>query len=299
VLRHFCAWLAHHGVDELASLSPKYAREYLASRGHVKPRTLSTYASILRCFFKYLGMMDLVPTTLSDGIEAPRCYRRTTPPPILDEKSVERLLCSFDRSTTTGKRNYAILLMAARYGLRSCDLRRLRLDDVHWRQRYIAIIQSKSQRPLELPLLEDVEAALVDYLRHGRPACKARELFVRRWAPIRALASYASIQKMMERAFNAAGISVPKGMRGVRLLRHSAATRMLRHGVSLDTISDVLGHASVETTRIYTQVDLDGLRSVALTPADVGNPVEATRIQAQVDLDGLRSAALSSVDVRP
>jgi integrase/recombinase XerD len=191
------------------------------------------------------------------------------PPQVLDDETVERLLGAVDRSTAIGKRDHAVLLLAARYGMRASYIRRLQLPNIDWRGQRIVFVQSKSQRPLELPLLADVDHALVDYLGHGRPACKAREVFVRHHRPIGPLTASVSFWDAMQHAFKAAGMEAPNGQRGLYLLRHSAATRMLRQGVSFDTISDVLGHASVESTRIYAQVDIAGLRSVALSSGEV------------------------------
>jgi integrase len=182
---------------------------------------------------------------------------------------VERLLGSVDRSTSLGKRDYAMLLLAARYGLRSSDIRKLRLEDIRWRGQWIVLIQSKTQEPLELPLLADVDHALVEYLRHGRPPCDAREIFVRHMRPIAPFSDANSHWAVMARALRAAEITEWKSWRGFHLLRHSLATHLLDSGVSIDVISDILGHNSVETTRRYAQVDVTGLRSVALSETEV------------------------------
>jgi site-specific recombinase XerD len=269
VLQQFFGWLAASGVEDLATLAPTHLRDYLASLGHLQRSTVAEHASGLRCFLRYLAMQGVVPPGIALSVEPPRLYRMSQPPPVLDEKTIGHLIEAADRSTATGKRDYAVLLLAARYGMRPCDIRGLRLNDVHWRQRRIVLVQSKTQRPLELPLLDDVDKALVDYLRHGRPACDAREIFVRHYVPIQPLSRFNNLWDVMQRSFRAAGITPPKGRRGLYLLRHSAATRMLGQGASFDTISDVLGHASVETTRIYAQVDLAALRTVALSAAEV------------------------------
>jgi integrase len=145
----------------------------------------------------------------------------------------------------------------------------LRFDQVHWREQRIDLVISKTQRRLELPLVDDVDGALVSYIRHGRPACDAREIFVRHVAPISPLAGRNSLWSVMHRAVESAGIRISSGERGLRILRHTAATRLLQRGVPFDTISDILGHASVDTTRRYAQVDFAALRMVALSQADV------------------------------
>ena len=202
------------------------------------------------------------------AVELPRVYSMSQPPQVLDEETVERLLAAVNRSSSLGKRDLAMLLLAARYGLRPSDIRGLRFDHIHWREQRIVLVQSKTQRPLELPLLVEVDHALACYIREGRPSCPAREIFVRHIAPIAPLAKRNNLWPVMRRTLRTAGIEVP-GERGIRLLRHSLATRLLRRGVNFDTISDILGHGSVDTTRRYAQVDLTGLKSVTLSEAEV------------------------------
>jgi len=242
----------------------------LSNLTHLRRSTVAGQVTALRGLMRYLGMQGTVSTKLAMAVESPRRYRMSQPPQVLDDETVERLLGAVDRSTATGKRDYAVLILAARYGMRPGDIRKLQLASIDWRGQRIVFVQSKSQRPLELPLLADVDHALVDYLRNGRPACNAREVFVRHHRPIGPLAQTTSLWDAMQHAFKAAGIEPPDGQRGLNLMRHSTATRMLRQGAPFDTISDVLGHASVESTRVYAQVDIIGLRSVALSTEEVG-----------------------------
>lgn len=267
-LNRFCDWLACKGVSDPQSLTAVHVRDFIASLRRFRPATIAVHASALRGFLKYLRLKEVLNVDLSPAVERPRLYRWSQPPEVLDAQTIEHILGSLERSTPFGKRDYAILLLAARYGLRSSDIRSLRFEDIRWRERRIVLLQSKTQRPLELPLMADVGGALVDYIREGRPACDVREIFVRHKEPIAALAKRNNLWPVMQRALKAAGVDVP-GRRGLQLLRHSLATHMLAGGVALDTISDVLGHSSVEVTQRYTQVDLSGLRSVALSEAEV------------------------------
>ena len=268
-LQGFFGWLDAQGVNDIEAVSSALIRDYFASLTHLAPSTVTGQVSALRGFLRYLGMKGTIPTVLALIVESPRQYRMSQPPQVLDNETVERLLGAVDRSTAIGKRDYAVLLLAARYGMRPSDIRGLQLPNIDWRGQRILFVQSKTQRPLELPLLAAVDNALVDYLRHGRPACNAREVFVRHHRPIGPLTASVSFWDAMQHAFKAAGIEPPNGQRGLYLLRHSMATRMLRQGVSFDTISDVLGHTSVESTRIYAQADIAGLRSVALSTREV------------------------------
>lgn len=268
-LKRFFLTLAERGVDDVCSVTPAHIRAFLSSLRGFKQATIATEASALRGFLRYLHQQGQIEAELVYAVEMPRLCRHGRPPAVLDEDTVGRLLAAVDRSTALGKRDYAMLSLAARCGLRPSDIRALRFDHIHWRQRRIAFMQSKTQRLLELPLLADVQEALVDYIRDGRPRCAAREIFVRHLAPIRPLAKRNNLWPVMDRALRAAGIDRPGQPCGLYLLRHSLATRMLSHGVSMHTISGVLGHASVDATRAYAQVDLAGLRSVAISEGEV------------------------------
>jgi integrase len=269
VLWAFFGWIDGRGIDTISRLRPAEVRDFVASRKPLKRSTVALEVSVLRCFLRYLAMQGVVPGGLAAAIESPRLYRMSSTPTVLDEEIVERLLAAVDRTTPLGKRDYTMLLLGVRYGLRPCDIRGLRLDAICWREQRLVILQSKTQRPLELPLTADVDEALLDYLRNGRPVCDFREVFVRHVVPIAPFVESNNLWEVMERAFKAAGHEPPSGQRGFYLLRHTAATRMLARGVPFDTISDVLGHSSVDTTRIYAKVDLKGLRSVALSVGEV------------------------------
>lgn len=269
-LAQFCTWLDSHGHSGFCQLKPSTVRDYISSLGRFRRTTVAVHASALRGFLGYLRLDGSVTTDLASVIELPPLYSMAHPPHVLSPGVVERLLAIVDRSTALGKRDLAMLLLAARYGLRPSDIRGLRFDQVHWREQRIVLVLSKTQRRLELPLLADVDHALVSYIRHGRPACIAREIFVRHIAPISPLSRRNTLWPVMRRAIEASRVAIPIGERGLRLLRHSAATALLGRGVRIDTISDILGHACVDTTRRYAQVDLASLRMVALSQAEVG-----------------------------
>lgn len=269
-LGRFCAWLDVQGPMALAALTASLLREYISSLAGYRRSTIAVHASALRGFLAYLRLEGVLDSDPASAIELAPAYSMAQPPQLLKEEAVERLLTAVDRSSPLGKRDLAMLLLAARYGLRSADIRGLRFDHIHWREQRIVLVQAKTQRRLELPLLAEVDHALVTYIREGRPSCAAREIFVRHIIPIAPLARRNNLWSVMRRVLPAAGIEIPTGERGFRLLRHCAATRLLRRGIPFETISDILGHASVDTTRRYAQVDLAGLRSVALSDTEVG-----------------------------
>jgi site-specific recombinase XerD len=268
-LARFFAWLGERRINDLEELNAAHIRGFLDCFGHYARATIATNASALRGFLRYLHVQGMLRVELVHAVEVPGPYRRSRPPQVLSDSDVERLLTAVDRSTALGKRDYAMLVLAARCGLRPSDIRQLRFEHVHWRKQRIVFVQSKTQRALELPLLAEVDEALVDYIRAGRPRCPAREIFLRHIAPIQPFAPCNNLCGVMDRALRAAGIEVPGHRSGLYLLRHSLATRMLGCGVRLDTISDVLGHVSADTTVSYTQVDMVQLRSVSLAEDEV------------------------------
>lgn len=269
-LRQFFHFLEAAGVATPSDLRSSHYREFLAGcSSRWSKGTVSGVASVLRGLARFLRLMGHATEDLARTIEAPRVYRQHTPVRTLAGRDIDRLLDAVDRSDATGKRDYAMLLLAARYGLRPSDIRALRLDDIHWRQRRLEIVQMKTGTRLELPLLADVEAALVAYLREGRPKYEGREVFLRHKPPFLPFGPGNNLWQVMERALRAAGLDLVGPGRGMRTLRHTAATQMMRHGVPWETIAGILGHVSSETTRRYAHVDLESLRSVALDPAEV------------------------------
>jgi site-specific recombinase XerD len=174
---------------------------------------------------------------------------------------VERVLATPDRSTTRGCRHYAILLLLARLGLRAGEIVTLELDDLHWRTGELTL-HGKGQIRQRLPLPADVGEALVAYLRHDRGRCPSQRVFLREKAPFGGLADPSSIGHVVRLAFARAGIT-PASRGAAHLLRHSLATRMIRHGASLAQIAEVLRHRSVNSSAIYAKVSVEALRSVA------------------------------------
>jgi len=191
-------------------------------------------------------------------------------PDVLSEDEMNRILGAVDRSTPLGRRDYAILLLAARYGLRPCDIRRLTLDEIDWRGARIDLRQLKTGRLLTLPLLPDVADALSVYLRDGRPCSSDRTVFLRHRAPFEPFAVQNNLMAIMRQALQRAGLASRTGRRGLYLMRHTLATRLLACGRQIKTIADVLGHASTDTTYGYLRVDLVGLRAVAILEEELG-----------------------------
>jgi site-specific recombinase XerD len=215
----------------------------------------------LRMFLRFLIAEGRCPGALLGAIPVLPHWRLTALPRYLPLEDVEHLISSCDSSSPVGQRDRAILLLLARLGLRAGDIVHMRLQDVDWKNAWIKV-SGKNRHQTRLPLSEEVGEAIVTYLREGRPPVHHDALFVCGRAPFRPLASHCAVSVLVDRAIRRAGVKRPS--RGAaHLLRHSLATSMLRCGASLQDISALLRHQSIETTQIYAKVDIAGLQQIA------------------------------------
>lgn len=268
-LCQFAAFMEQVGVRTLASLQAAQIQQFLAQLHGQKPATRLTYAVSLRSVLRWAYQEGLLPTDLRDAVIAGRHSRHAGLRDVLSEEEITGVVTAVDRSSAIGRRDYAVLLLAARYGMRPSDIRQLHLDNVQWRTGVISIRQAKTGGPLILPLLADVREALVAYLRHGRPTTQAREIFIRHRAPFEPFVAANNLSTIMRTALSRVGLAQRPGRRGLYLFRHTLATRLLTAECPIKTIGDVLGHVSTDTTMEYANVDLHALRKVSLSEAEV------------------------------
>lgn len=231
--------------------------------------TWALYMGNVRCFLRYAFLHGGMMRDLSFVVRRGKVVRHSGLREVLRDSELTQLLESIDRSTALGRRDYAILLLAARYGMRPSDIRQLRVEDIDWRQRKISFHQCKTRKPLVLPLLPEVSQALIDYLRKGRPSTSFRNIFVRHKAPFEPFSPENSLSKILSKALHKSGLNQRLGRGGLSLLRHSLATRMLKANIPIKTIGDILGHASTDSTLAYTQIDLFHLRKASLSMEEV------------------------------
>jgi integrase/recombinase XerD len=215
----------------------------------------------LRTFLRRRYAEGLLCHPLHQQIDTPRTYRLEQLPRAWPWDRVVALLRSIDRSNSCGSRDFALLYLAACYGLRSGELVRLTLDDIDWRSGTLTVRQTKTKQTLMLPLSEEGRAVLARYLSTGRPRSARRELFLRRRAPAGPLAATA-VHDILERRVSLSGLPLPPF--GTHALRHSFAVHLLRQGVPLPAIGATLGHRDGESTAIYLRLALDDLRVVGL-----------------------------------
>jgi site-specific recombinase XerD len=215
----------------------------------------------LRSFLRYARYRGEVTLDLAAAVPVVANWSMSSIPRAIAEDQARKLLASIDRSTAMGLRDYAIVILLARLGLRSSEVVFLELDDIDWSTGQM-IVRGKCGRRSALPVPTDVGEAIAAYLQHGRPTSTNRRVFLRNSAPIRGFRGPSAIACIIARAILRADIQSPT--KGAHQFRHALATQMLRHGASLAEIGDVLRHRSPQTTTIYAKVDLKALRTLAL-----------------------------------
>jgi integrase len=216
----------------------------------------------LRAFLRYLYHTGSHRASLADCVPSIRRWKLATLPTYLSTAQVQKALDSCDRTTAMGRRDYAILMMLARLGLRADEVATLNLDDVDWRAGEL-LVRAKGRQQMRMPMPPNVGAAIVAYLRDGRPRSSCRRLFVRTLAPHVGFASGTTITWIAKSALDRVGIE-GCAHRGAHIFRHSLATALLRSGATLSEIGQLLRHKSHDSTRIYAKVDIEALRTLSL-----------------------------------
>jgi integrase/recombinase XerD len=228
-------------------------------RLHLKRAKLMTAA--LRSFLGYARYCGEVTLDLAAAVPVVANWSMSSIPRAIAADQVGELLASIDRSHAPGRRDYAILLLLARLGLRSSEVAFLELDDIDWQGARLCVRRTAAP-PLELPLSNEVGKAIAAYLRHDRPSSSSRRVFLRARAPIRGFRGPGGVGSIVRHALDRAGVDAPT--RGAHQFRHGLASEMLRRGASLREIGELLGHRDPQTTTIYAKVDLEALRTLVL-----------------------------------
>lgn len=262
VAREFVTDHLDGGNERPGFLCPADVRDFLLKRvRRMAPRRAQFMGTALRAFLRFLFLRGEIQTDLALAVLTVRQWRLSSVPRHMPAPDVERLLRACDRSTATGRRDHALLLLLARLGLRASEVIAIELGDLRWREGEI-VVRGKGLVHDRLPLLPDVGKALALYLKKDRPAGSSRRVFLRRRAPHRGFAHPSTVSAIVSRALVRAGLA--PAARGAHLLRHSLATALIRRGASLSEIGQVLRHRSPNTTEIYAKLDFEDLRDVAM-----------------------------------
>lgn len=254
----------NHGVAGIAFVNTEIINLYLKTLAGCSQSHLSNVVRTMNHFFTFSCEQGLL--TPSFTFPAISVYKNRKIPEYYSPEEISRILSAVDRGNSLGKRNYAMILLGARYGLRIGDIRTLKLTNVDFSTNSIHIIQQKTGKPLTLDLLPDVGWALIDYLKHGRPQVDASEIFLRHVHPYGPLGEFDNMGYILCRYAVAAGVrkTPEKSRNSFHMLRYSLASDLIQQGVSLTTISGILGHSELSVTSQYTQLDVPQLMDCAL-----------------------------------
>ena len=263
-LERLSAFLDHDGLDDVGDLEVGHVHRFVQSLAVYEPATVYHTVCTLRRVLGFLHEQGVVSRDLVPAVPRVRYSKKAKIPSAYSRQEVETLVASIDRGSPRGKRDYALVLLAARLGLRASDIIGLTFASFRWDTDTVEVVQSKTGRVLVLPLLADVGEAVIDYLRHGRPASDSPVVFLKLHAPCEPMQP-PSVHHVVYTRLKEAGIHIPPGKKhGPHALRHSLASALLDNDVPLATISQALGHTDTESTSGYLKIDLGRLKECAL-----------------------------------
>jgi integrase/recombinase XerD len=246
---------------QLAALKPADIIHFIQKEVIATPPSRAAQLTVaMRSFLRFAQSRGMITTNLSDSVPYVAHWRMASLPKYLSNAQVKLVLQRCNRQSIKGKRDYAILLLLARLGLRAGEVAALTLDSINW-QAGVVTVQGKGRRTSQFPLFADIGEALADYIKNGRPCVTSRMLFFRSLAPAKPLHGEAAISSIVKSALERAHVNLPS--MGAHVFRHTLASEMLRQGGSLTEISQILRHQSIDATTVYAKVDLAALRSIA------------------------------------
>lgn len=264
VIRHFLLSLSCLGIDDISQVGTEHIQMFLSDISKPRSKSMDQVISSLRKLDDYLNRSGMQGLPYAGLLMAPRARERKVYP-CMPQDDINLILKSIDRNTSIGKRDYAMLTLAANSGIRAGDIANMRLSDIDWRKDEIHILQGKTRRSLSLPLQKNVGVALADYILNGRPESKSLKIFLRSLAPYQGFKDGVSVACVLRRYMKMAEVSHKPGdgktMHGIRRM---FGTQMTMEGVPITTIAQILGHQNVSSAKAYISLDIEGLRKCAL-----------------------------------
>lgn len=266
----FIDYLDARSVQDVNAITPDMISDYVKTIYAHHEKSISSILTTLRVFLRFLYLNQYTDEDLSLKVPKQSKYYYPPVPSVWNKEDVVRMLEGIDRGNPTGKRDYAILLLVARLGIRAGDIKSLKLADLNWRSKTIEIRQNKTKNTVIYPILKDIGWALIDYLKNTRPISNSPFVFIRMNAPYEAFSKDANLHHIITKYTRLSGIRVPRGKRhGLHSLRHTLASTLLEEGTPLPIISEILGHFNSHSTGVYLHTGIEALRSCAIDPEEV------------------------------
>jgi integrase/recombinase XerD len=261
----FLDYVDSHKLTSCSEINLSLINNYIKTLAGYTYKTVEQQLCSLRAFVKYLHINSLVSTDYSLKIPMIQSRKQTRIPSVWSVDDLKKLIAAIDRGNPMGKRDYAIILLACRLGLRVSDIKRLTFENFHWDTKQLVLVQSKTRTTINLPLVQDVGWAVIDYLKYGRPDVETSCVFIRHVAPFLPFSEDDHLSQIIAKYMKLAHILISSKKRiGMHSLRHTLASLLLENDTPLPVISDVLGHVDTESTSVYLKVDIKKLKECPL-----------------------------------
>lgn len=264
-LERFTRYLVSIGVQSISEVCVEHIDSYIQSYLGYANSTIAYACYVLKTFLKYAKENGYISENIASAVPHVKVNQRANLPSTFTTEEIKRLLASVDRGNPVGKRDYAVLLLAIRYGMRVGEITALKLSDLDFTFKKITYTQGKTGTQIQTDMLDSIGWALIDYLKNARPTTDSPNVFVRMVAPFDSFAKSNNLSNIMQKYLTRAGIKKPDNRHyGMHTFRHSLAGHMLENGESINTIAETLGHLEINNAMIYTKIDLNSLMLCAL-----------------------------------
>lgn len=257
-------YLAAQGMDDFTEVTLDTVHAYIRTLAGFSYKTVEQHICSLRAFFRFLYQEGTVPDDLAAKLPMVKARKQTAIPSIWTHEELKQLIEAIDRGSPKGRRDYAVILIACRLGLRCTDIKNLCFENFNWTEKKLCFTQSKTGQPIELPLVPDVGWAVIDYLKYGRPKVDSNRIFVRHMAPFLPFAEGDHLDQLIRAYMVKAHIPMRGKHRGMHSLRHTMASVLLEKDTPLPVISDIIGHLDTNSTAVYLKVDMERLAECPL-----------------------------------
>lgn len=266
----FIDYLDCRKVQNSNDITAEIISDYVKTICAHHEKSISSILTTLRVYLRFLYFNQFTGEDLSLKVPKQSKYYYPSIPSVWNKEDVIRMLKSIDRGNPTGKRDYAILLLVAKLGIRVGDIKSLELSDLDWQAKIIEVKQNKTKNTVTYPILKDIGWALIDYLKNGRPISDSPFVFLRMNAPHEPFGKDANLHNIITKYTRLSGITISKGKRhGMHSLRHTLASTLLEQGTPLPVISEILGHFNSKSTNVYLHTGIEGLKKCVIDPEEV------------------------------
>ncbi len=267
----FMDYLSSQGMNSCKEIELTLINNYIKTLAGYTYKTVEQNICSLRAFFRFLLETGEVQVDFATKTPMVQARKQTRIPSVWTKDELKKLIAAIDRGSPKGKRDYAIILLACRLGIRCTDIKNLRMENFRWEEKKLVFIQSKTRETLSLPLTQEIGWAVIDYLKYGRPKIDSPFLFVKHMAPFGPFSEADHLNQLIKRYMELAHLPTLKKRRGMHSLRHTMASMLLENDTPLAVISDILGHVDTDSTAVYLKIDLKKLKECSLDFEEAAN----------------------------